>query len=97
MSELFIYNKAWMLDYLDKLQSEEEKLDEIISLIRRILNEADEGNILIFNDLLERLLRIQYKLEKTRILLEKFDSNLQRETDYFNREIEEIYTTYLKC
>ena len=97
MSELFIYNKAWMLDYLDKLQSEEEKLDEIISLIRRILNEADEGNILIFNDLLERLLRVQYKLEKTRILLEKFDSNLQRETDYFNREIEEIYTTYLKC
>ncbi len=97
MSELFIYNKAWMLDYLDKMQSEEEKLDEIISLIRRILNEADEGNILIFNDLLERLLRVQYKLEKTRILLEKFDSNLQRETDYFNREIEEIYTTYLKC
>ncbi|WP_418745981.1 hypothetical protein [Frisingicoccus sp.] len=86
-----------MLDYLDKMQSEEEKLDEIISLIRRILNEADEGNILIFNDLLERLLRVQYKLEKTRILLEKFDSNLQRETDYFNREIEEIYTTYLKC
>ena len=97
MSELFIYNKAWMLDYLDKMQSEEEKLDEIISLIRRILNEADEGNILIFNDLLERLLRVQYKLEKTRILLEKFDSNLQRETDYFNREIEEIYITYLKC
>lgn len=97
MSELFIYNKAWMLDYLDKMQSEEEKLDEIISLIRRILNEADEGNILFFNDLLERLLRVQYKLEKTRILLEKFDSNLQRETDYFNREIEEIYTTYLKC
>ena len=97
MSELFIYNKAWLLDYLDKMQSEEEKLDEIISLIRRILNEADEGNILIFNDLLERLLRVQYKLEKTRILLEKFDSNLQRETDYFNREIEEIYITYLKC
>ena len=97
MSELFIYNKAWMLDYLDKLQSEEEKLDEIISLIRRILNEADEGNILFFNDLLERLLRVQYKLEKTRILLEKFDSNLQRETDYFNREIEEIYITYLQC
>lgn len=97
MSELFIYNKAWMLDYLDKMQSEEEKLDEIIPLIRRILNEADEGNILFFNDLLERLLRVQYKLEKMRILLEKFDSNLQRETDYFNREIEEIYITYLKC